>query len=387
MRDVFGLRWSSGEISSLARIDEVTKGEDFMAFIAKDAVFRAALFSGFALILVASGCSSPDSGATAVHSSSSSTSDGQAVVATIDGKPVTLSEVEKEAGDQLAAMEFQYLNQRHQLLDTSLKKLVRDRLFEEEAVAKGTTVENLLESEAGNTEVSREEVAVWYENNKGRVGGRPLEQIFPQVQQFLSQSKRDGAVNEYAKRLEENNNVVYKLEPFRADIDIEGSPFKGPADAPVTIVEFSDFECGYCGRLAQTLDNVKNKYGDEVRVVFRQFPLQMHPKAKKAAEASLCANEQEKFWEMHDLLFQEQRQLDVVALKDKASRLGLDRTAFDECLDSDRYGEQVAQDLRDGAALGVTGTPALFINGAPVQGGAVPFDVLAKLVDEELERR
>jgi protein-disulfide isomerase len=113
----------------------------------------------------------------------------------------------------------------------------------------------------------------------------------------------------------------------------------------------------------------------------------MHPNAQKAAEASLCADEQAKFWEMHDLLFQEQRQLDVVSLKDKASRLGLDRTAFDECLDSNRYSEQVAQDLRDGAALGVTGTPALFINGAPVQGGAVPFDVLSKLVDEELERR
>jgi protein-disulfide isomerase len=295
--------------------------------------------------------------------------------------------VEKEAGDKLAAMEFQYRTQRHQLLDTSLKKLVRDKLFEEEAAAKGTTVEKLLESEAGNTEVSREEVAVWYENNKARVGGRPLEQMFPQIQQFLGQAKREGSVNEFAKRLEENKSVVYKLEPFRADIEVEGSPSKGPSSAPVTIVEFSDFECGYCGRLSQTLNNVKIKYGDDLRIVFRQFPLQMHPNAPKAAEASLCANDQGKFWEMHDLLFQEQRQLDVVALKDKASRLGLDRTAFDECLDSDQYSEQVAQDLRDGAALGVTGTPALFINGAPVQGGAVPFDVLAKLVDEELERR
>jgi protein-disulfide isomerase len=272
------------------------------------------------------------------------------------------------------------------LLDASLKKLVQDRLFEEEAVAKGTTVEKLLESESGNVEVSREEVAVWYENNKARVGGRPLEQLFPQIQQFLGQSKREGARNELAKRLEENKKVVYKLEPFRADIEVEGSPFKGPTRAPVTIVEFSDFECGYCGRLSQTLNDVKNKYGDDLRIVFRQFPLQMHPNAPKAAEASLCANDQGKFWEMHDLLFQEQRQLDVVALKDKASRLGLDRTAFDECLDSAQYSEQVEQDLRDGAALGVTGTPALFINGVPVQGGAVPFDVLAKLVDEELER-
>ncbi len=358
-----------------------------MAFNFKDAVRRATLFTGVALIIVASGCSSPDSRSTTAQSSSSSTSDGRAVVATIAGNPVTLSEVEKEAGDQLAAMEFQYRTQRHQLLDASLKKLVQDWLFEEEASAKGTTVEKLLESEAGNVAVSREEVAVWYENNKARVGGRPLEQLFPQIEQFLSQSKRDGARNELAKRLEENKNVVYKLEPFRADIEVEGAPFKGPTGAPVTIVEFSDFECGYCGRLAQTLNNVKNKYGDDLRIVFRQFPLQMHPNAPKAAEASLCANEQGKFWEMHDLLFQEQGQLDLVSLKDKASRLGLDRPAFDKCLDSDRYSEQVKQDLRDGAALGVTGTPALFINGAPVQGGAVPMDVLAKLVDEELERR
>jgi protein-disulfide isomerase len=90
---------------------------------------------------------------------------------------------------------------------------------------------------------------------------------------------------------------------------------------------------------------------------------------------------------MHDLLFQEQSTLGVPALKEKASRLGIDRAAFDTCLDSDRYAEQVEKDMQDGAAVGVTGTPALFINGSPVPGGAVPYDVLAKAIDEELERR
>jgi protein-disulfide isomerase len=308
-------------------------------------------------------------------------------VATVDGEPITMAEVEEAAGSRLAAMEFQYRTQRQTLIDGTLRNLVRERLFEEEAKSRGMSVEEMLKVEAVQTEVTREEAMQFYEQNKARMGGRSAEQVLPQIQQFLAQQKQNQGVDRFASKLESESDVVYSLEPLRADIDTEKAPTKGPSSASITLVEFSDFECGYCGRMVATLKQIESNYGDQVQIVFKQFPLDMHPNAKKASEAALCAHEHGKFWEMHDLLFQEQSTLGVPALKEKASRLGIDRTAFDTCLDSNRYAEQVEKDMQDGAAVGVTGTPALFINGSPVPGGAVPYDVLAKAIDEELERR
>ena len=170
------------------------------------------------------------------------------------------------------------------------------------------------------------------------------------------------------------------------DVDTEGFPGKGSEDAPVTIVEFSDFECPFCSRVVPTLDRISERYGDQVRIVFRQFPLDnLHPNARKAAEASLCAEEQGKFWEMHDAMFANQRQLQVAQLKRQAGELGLDTNAFDECLDSGRHAAQVQADVDAGAGLGVTGTPAFLINGRFLSG-AQPFEAFEKVIEDELRR-
>ncbi len=342
-----------------------------------------------AMCVGGAGCSPTDTSTDAAKGAApaSTGSDGSTVVATIDGEPIRMSEVEEAAGNRLSAMEFQYRTQRQALIDGTLRNLVRERLLESEAAKRGVEVEEMLKAESAQTQVTREEAMQFYEQNKARMGGRPAEQVLPQIQQFLANQRQNQGVDCIATKLEEENNVVYLLEPLRADIDTKEAPTKGPSDAPVTLVEFSDFECGYCGRMVGTLKQLESNYGDRVQVIFKQFPLDMHPNARKASEAALCANEHGKFWEMHDLLFQEQSTLGVPALKEKASRLGIDRTAFDTCLDSDRYAEQVEKDMQDGAAVGVTGTPALFINGAPLTGGAVPYEVLAKAIDEELERK
>jgi protein-disulfide isomerase len=331
--------------------------------------------------LVATGCSSPET-----RSTGKTEFEEPDVFAEIDGQPITRSEVEEAAGESLAAMDFQYRSQRHQLLDNTLRTLVRERLIEEEASARGMSAEQLLQSEMSNIEVTEEEVNRWYEQNRGRIGGRPFDQISTQIRQYLIKQKQERVVDELTNMGAERKKVVYYLEPIRVEVDAQDSPSNGPADAPVTLVEFSDFECGFCGRLVQTLEEVKESYGDQVRFVFRHFPLNMHPNAQKAAEASLCANDQGKFWPMHDLLFKEQAELGVVALKDKASRLGLDRGDFDACLDSGRYAEKVQNDMSDGTSVGITGTPAIFINGIPVPGGAVPFETIAKVIDDELAR-
>ena len=171
------------------------------------------------------------------------------------------------------------------------------------------------------------------------------------------------------------------------ELDNRDAPSLGPSDATVTLVEFSDFECPYRSRFFPTFQQIKEDYGDRIQVVYRQFPLtNLHPSAFKAAEASLCANEQGELWTFHDLLFQEQNRIAVRDLREKAGRLGLDQGEFNNCLDTGRYVEQVQDDLAVGKAAGVKGTPALFVNGIPIDGGAVAFEVVAEALDRELRR-
>jgi len=175
------------------------------------------------------------------------------------------------------------------------------------------------------------------------------------------------------------------MEPLRTEVAAVG-PAKGPATAPVTIVEFSDFQCPFCARLIPTLDQVTSKYGDKVRLVFRQFPLAMHAEAQKAAEASLCANDQGKFWEFHDAMFKNQQALAVDQLKAKAVEMGMNAEQFNSCLDGSKHAAQVKKDFEEGSKAGVSGTPAMFVNGRFISG-AVPFPEIAKVIDDELNRK
>jgi len=161
----------------------------------------------------------------------------------------------------------------------------------------------------------------------------------------------------------------------------------GLQDAPVLIVEFSDFQCSFCARFAtETLGQILDAYGDQVRLVYRDFPLtSIHSHAQKAAEASQCAYEQAKYWEYHDLLFQNQQALDVDSLKAYAQQLDLDTGAFNECLDSGKYTSEVQNDLTQGQSYGVTGTPTFFINGRLLRG-AQPFSAFQAMIEEELAK-
>ncbi len=168
---------------------------------------------------------------------------------------------------------------------------------------------------------------------------------------------------QYVASLRGKHKSRILMDVARIEVAEGTSPAKGPAGAPVTIIEFSDFECPFCTRVVPSIDEAVKTYGDQIRVVFRQFPLNIHPRAQKAAEASLCANEQGKFWQMHDAMFADQKKLELADLKAKAGALGVDQAKFDQCLDGGKYAAQVATDLADGQKVGVTGTPAIFING------------------------
>jgi protein-disulfide isomerase len=169
----------------------------------------------------------------------------------------------------------------------------------------------------------------------------------------------------------------------KVDIQVGSSPAKGPRTAPVTVVAFSDFECPFCSRAVPTMKQIEDTYKDKVRIAFKHLPLSFHKNAQIAAEASMAANEQGKFWEMHDKMFANQQQLDRPSLEKYAQELGLNMTRFKAALDSGKFKKQVQDDAALAAKVGATGTPTFFVNGKSLVG-AQPFDSFKPLIDAEL---
>jgi protein-disulfide isomerase len=172
----------------------------------------------------------------------------------------------------------------------------------------------------------------------------------------------------------------------RAQIDIGSSPFKGPADAKITIVEFSDFQCPHCKRGAQTMEEVMEAYPNQVKLVFKNIPLQFHKQAMPAAKAALAAAKQGKFWEMHDMLFENQGSLGDAFYVEAATKLGLDVEKFKTDMASPEVEAQVKADQEQGEKNGIQGTPGFFVNGVAVKG-AYPLDHFKGIIDRLLAEK
>jgi len=171
----------------------------------------------------------------------------------------------------------------------------------------------------------------------------------------------------------------------RYTVNTKGSPARGPESAPVTLVEFSDFQCPYCSRVTPTLDQIKEEYGDKVRVVFKHLPLRIHSKAPAAHAAAEAAHRQGKFWEMHDKIFANQREMSPEKYEEYAVEIGLDVDQFKRDVADDAVKSRVDADANEAATLGVSGTPGFFINGR-FMSGARPFNSFKSIIDEELEQ-
>lgn len=210
-----------------------------------------------------------------------------------------------------------------------------------------------------------------------------------QARRFLVSQQLASQIDSWLEVQKNKHHVQISLavpEEPRFEIDIENVAYRGGKNAEVTLVEYSDFECPYCVKVNKTLAELGKIYGDKIKVVYKQFPLSsIHPKAEKAAQASLCAQEQgmENFWLMHDKMFSNQRNLSVGVIKDMAASLGLKTELFNQCLTSNKYAARVAADVKEGMSLGVNSTPAFFINGR-FNKGALPLESFQKIIDEEL---
>ena len=316
-------------------------------------------------------------------------------VAEINGQFITQQELNQAAADDLKGLETKRLQNdatlaqdKQEIMNKALDELVANKLIEAEARKQNITPEKLLENEVDNKvkPPTPADAEAFYETNKARIP-IPKEAAMPQIMDYLAERNRDVAHNELIKRLKKEMGYKSYLEPLRVPVETAGHPSLGPANAPITIVEFSDFECPFCGGLYPTLKQIEKEYGDKLRVVYRQFPLtSIHPHAEKAAEASLCALEQGKFWEFHDSMFGNQKELTVDDLKKRAVDLKLDTAKFNECIDSGRVVDTIQKDIQDGSRAGVTGTPAMFINGRFLNGNQ-PYQTIKDVIEDELERK
>jgi protein-disulfide isomerase len=274
---------------------------------------------------------------------------GYEAAGVVNGESISADEVRNVAAVDLqdlenrrAQFEIQLERDKQAALENALEKIITGRVLAAEAAERKLSVDEL---------VTREVDAV----------------------RFVDSLKNKYAAKSY-------------LEPARTPISTAGRPSHGPLEAPVTLVEFADFQCPYCGGLSPTLKQIQEDYKDALRVVYFQFPLaDIHPEAEKAAEASLCAYEQNKFWELHDAMFGDQQNLSSEELIRKASELSIDLDAFKACLDEGKYFPEIRADMNEGVKAGVEGTPAMFINGRFLIGN-VPYDEIQKVIEDELHR-
>lgn len=300
-------------------------------------------------------------------------------LAVIDGAPIYESDLK---------IEGELLKVERELYELRLKALqaaIADKLLDGEAERRGVTLQALLDAEVNVhvKDVSDVEIESFYEQQKERIR-QPLGDVRDQLAVILKESRRRAVRNAYVDKLRAASDIEIALDPPRLPVDLSRAPKRGSENAPVTIVEFSDFQCPFCRRVQPTLAALQERYGDKLLWSFKDMPLvSIHPAARKAAEAARCAGEQGKFWQYREELFQNTEISDD--LHDRLSeKLELDKQVFQICLDSEKFKPLVDADAAEAQTLGISGTPAFMINGI-LLSGAQPLEAFTAIIDREME--
>ena len=309
------------------------------------------------------------------------------VVATVGDRSITLDDIDRAWEQRDPASRAQARQQLFEARQRALDDLIGDYLIELEAKTRQVSPSQLLEAEVAKRmkPVTDADIARVFGELGSRAEGATLEQLTPPIRQFLEQQRPVLAREEFVQDLRRaSKEVRISLNPPRLSVTTAASdPTWGPANAPVQIIEFSDFQCPFCQRAGPVLQKLRATFGDRVRLVFKDLPLPSHPNAFQAAEAAQCAHEQSKFWEYHDVLFANQNALGRDDLKRHAAGLGLDAAKFNACFDEGRTGRLVQADMNESERYGVSSTPTFFINGR-LLSGAQPFEVFDRIIQEEL---
>ncbi|HWF88812.1 MAG TPA: thioredoxin domain-containing protein [Pyrinomonadaceae bacterium] len=303
------------------------------------------------------------------------------ILATINGENITAGDVE----DSLLALIFDVQEQVYGLRKNELDLSINDALLTQEAQKRKITTTALLDAEVKPKPVTEEQARVFYEQNKDRVSGE-FAQTKDAIISYLQQAELRVAERAFVEKLRAAASIrtfltVPQSPVFK--ISTKDQPSLGNANAAVTIIAFTDYQCPSCAAIHPTLERLVKESGDKVRLVARDFPLSQHADAFKAAEAAEAAREQGKYWEYVHLLLQNQSSLSVEKLKTFATEIGLDRNRFDAALDSRKFAEMVQTDVDDGIKLGLKGTPSLFLNGRRLN--AKSYEELKESVDAALK--
>ncbi|MEX1367343.1 MAG: thioredoxin domain-containing protein [Nannocystaceae bacterium] len=309
------------------------------------------------------------------------------IIGTVNGEPLRSEDLGPEAAEAERDALRQYCGEVHKIREAASQRAVEERLLTTAARTEGVTADAYLrgQMQAKVAEPSDAEVEAFYEANKTEQAP-PFDQVKGQVAEAMIKERSRAAYEELMGGLRKAATIELALPDVRPPpVDLSAAAHTatfGPADAKVQLVEFSDFECPYCARAAMGVQAVKDRFGDKVQVSYRHFPLSFHPAAQPAAEMTQCAQEQGKFWELHDQIFGSKDKLSAEGLRGLAEQAGLDMAKLDSCLASGRPQQQVAEDMAKGQEVGVRGTPSFYINGRSHEGGTSPSDLIAAIEAE-----
>lgn len=308
------------------------------------------------------------------------------IAARLGSQIVTEERLAQMIGHRLFELEKEI----YRLKRDRLEQMIVDRVLQEEANARGIPLEQLLNEEVlpNVTPVTDEEVDDYYLANRAKLKDwkGSMEDLKVRIRGFLEQERRLNGLVKYARTLEPKYGVVVYLEEPRIplmDVRIDGNYSTGRSNALVTVVEFSDYQCPVCRSVHTVARRLKDHYREQVRWVFKDYPLRKHRNSRMTAEAARCAGEQGKFWEYQDILFSSREEFNPESLERFAVDLGLSGELFQECLSSGKFGEAVQKDLQEAERLGLDRTPSFIVNGRLMTGG-LSFEQFEEVINEEL---
>ncbi|MGO9062067.1 MAG: thioredoxin domain-containing protein [Candidatus Binataceae bacterium] len=309
---------------------------------------------------------------------------GGKVVATVGSMKITEAQLNDKARPQLAAIESQVYTVKKRTLDDMIDDYLIDKAAKKAGLSKDAYLKKEVEDKAPAP--TQQEMKAFYDKNQARIR-QPYDKIKVPLEQYMRRQKVSAQRSELMAQLRKDASVKVMLKAPTVEVSTQYSAGStGPSNAPITIVEFSDYQCPYCQRAEQSVQEVRKKYGDKVRLIYMDFPLPMHQYALKAAQAARCAGDQGKYWEFHDALFADQTKLDPAGLKATAAKLKLDTKKFDQCTAHDLHMDQIRDSQKAGADVGVDGTPSFVINGRMLSGAQPPSE-FESVIDEELAQQ
>lgn len=341
-------------------------------------IFNTSAFCALGVLACAPGGQSKNSSGAPTYIKKDAPSPG--IIAKVNGKDVSMDELEKSSPEIFNAKLELYQAQKR-----AVDEMVRQSILEELAKKDSKSVDDFVkgEMEKAKKKISDKEVAAFLKDKVAKADDVPAH-IKDQVRGMLHMQKL------VADNTKKASPELYLQRPKAPGVTFktEGEATWGKDDAAVTVVEFSDFQCPFCSKGKERVAALKKEYGKKIRIIFKNFPLPMHPEARPASEAALCVNEQnsDKFWTFHDMLFEHQDKLGASDLKEYAKKVGVDMKKFEECVSTKKYAAHVEGTIEEARKNGVNSTPSFFVNGYPIRG-ARDIEEFKEIIDEELARK